>query len=147
MVDSIPISQFLSRCCVTQAVTELVETCELAFTGDTGPEFITAAGSEDALRARLLIMELSFIDDRVSPESAHVSPSRPPSVYKCKGLSVSIIKTFNQKTKTCVFYLIMKNKINCGNHGRLQSCSVASHPCWRVSSIVGRTLRQASSTK
>ena len=57
-----------------QAVTEQVETCELAFTGDTGPEFITAEGSADALRARLLIMELTFLDDKVTPQSAHVSP-------------------------------------------------------------------------
>ncbi|KAK9835680.1 hypothetical protein WJX74_005763 [Apatococcus lobatus] len=54
-----------------QVVTEQLETCELAFTGDTGPEFITAEGSADALRARLLIMELTFLDDKVAPESAH----------------------------------------------------------------------------
>ena len=62
---------------LAQDITEQIETCELAFTGDTGPEFITAEGSEDALRARLLIMELTFLDDKVSPESAHVSQSWP----------------------------------------------------------------------
>ncbi len=29
--------EFLSTCCVTQAVTDSVKTCELAFTGDTSP--------------------------------------------------------------------------------------------------------------
>ena len=66
-----------------QAVTEQVETCELAFTGDTGPEFITAEGSTDALRARLLIMEMTFLDNKVTPESAHVSHVLMKPGYRC----------------------------------------------------------------
>jgi ribonuclease Z len=57
---------------VVQEVTVPVEVPELAFTGDTSSEFITAAGSEDALRARLLIMELTFLDDDVTVERAQV---------------------------------------------------------------------------
>lgn len=59
---------------VWQAVTVPVEVPELAFTGDTSAEFITAAGNEDVLHARLLIMELTFLDDEVTVEHAQVPP-------------------------------------------------------------------------
>ena len=47
-------------------VTDTVETCELAFTGDT---LIDVLDQEEVVRkARLLIMEVTFVDDRVSVE-------------------------------------------------------------------------------
>ena len=47
-----------------------VEVPEVAFTGDTSSEFITRPGNEDVLRARLLIMELTFLADDVTVEHA-----------------------------------------------------------------------------
>ena len=44
----------------------------MAFTGDTSSGFLTQPGSADALRARLLIMELTFLDDEVTVEHAQV---------------------------------------------------------------------------
>jgi ribonuclease Z len=42
---------------------------ELAFTGDTTAGFLDEPGlPEDVLKARLLIMEMSFLDDSVSVE-------------------------------------------------------------------------------
>ena len=55
-----------------QEVTQLVEMPEVAFTGDTSSGFLTQPGSADALRARLLIMELTFLDDEVTIEHAQV---------------------------------------------------------------------------
>ena len=49
-------------------VTQPVETCEVAFTGDT---LIEAIEREAPLRtARLLLMEVTFLDERVSVEAA-----------------------------------------------------------------------------
>jgi ribonuclease Z len=51
-----------------QDVHETVETCEVAFTGDT---LIEAIEREETLRtARLLLMEVTFLDDRVSVAAA-----------------------------------------------------------------------------
>lgn len=55
-----------------QEVTRLVEVPEVAFTGDTSSGFLARPGSADALRARLLIMELTFLDDDVTVKHAQV---------------------------------------------------------------------------
>lgn len=47
-----------------------VEVPEVAFTGDTTVEFLTLDGCADALRARLLILELTFLDDDVTLQHA-----------------------------------------------------------------------------
>ena len=53
----------------------------MAFTGDTSSGFIADdPGSADALRARLLIMELTFLDDDVTVEHAQVCTTLP----KCR---------------------------------------------------------------
>lgn len=57
----------------------MVETAESAFTGDTSAAFLTAPGSKDALKAKLLIMEATFLDDDVSLEHAQVRVSLMPS--------------------------------------------------------------------
>ena len=62
-----------------------VEVPELAFTGDTSSAFITAPGNADVLRARLLIMELTFLDDDVTVEHAQVLPHPV-----CPGLRLSL---------------------------------------------------------
>eukprot|EP00270_Netrium_digitus_P018267 TRINITY_DN6918_c0_g1_i3.p1 TRINITY_DN6918_c0_g1~~TRINITY_DN6918_c0_g1_i3.p1 ORF type:complete len:193 (-),score=47.59 TRINITY_DN6918_c0_g1_i3:211-720(-) len=51
-------------------VTDQLDVPEVAFTGDTTPQFILDPDNEDVLRARLLIMEVTFIDDSVTPEHA-----------------------------------------------------------------------------
>ena len=57
-------------------VTATVEVPEVAFTGDTAADWIDRAadGSDavaaDALRAKLLICECTFVDDRCTPEDA-----------------------------------------------------------------------------
>jgi len=50
-------------------VTEIVRSVELAFTGDTRPEILER---EELLRgARVLVIECTFLDDRVSARDAH----------------------------------------------------------------------------
>ena len=46
---------------------------EVAFTGDTTAEFITDPANAEVLKARLLIMECTFLDDFNTPEKARVS--------------------------------------------------------------------------
>ena len=65
-------------------MTDTVEVPEVAFTGDTTSDWITNASGDpvaaDALRAKLLICECTFVDDSVTPE-ARVIPrvqSQPP---------------------------------------------------------------------
>ena len=59
-----------------ERVTRTVEVPEVAFTGDTAADWIDRAadGSDavaaDALRAKLLICECTFVDDRCTPEDA-----------------------------------------------------------------------------
>ena len=55
-----------------QEITHRVVVPELAFTGDTTAEFITDPANEEVFKARLLIMECSFLDDAMSPEGAKV---------------------------------------------------------------------------
>ncbi|CAI5948982.1 unnamed protein product [Closterium sp. NIES-65] len=64
-------------------ITEEVEVGEVAFTGDTTAEFITDPANAHVLRAKLLIMEVTFIDDSVTIEHArkfghiHINELRP----------------------------------------------------------------------
>ena len=51
-------------------VTDKVEVPEVAFTGDTTAAWIDDPANVDALRAKLLIMECTFVDDSVSKEDA-----------------------------------------------------------------------------
>jgi ribonuclease Z len=52
-------------------VTDELQIPEIAFTGDTTIEFLAGAtGQEDWARARLLFIEMSFLDDLVPPEAA-----------------------------------------------------------------------------
>ena len=46
---------------------------EVAFTGDTTVEFLDSEDAEAALTAKLLIMELTYLDDTATPEQAKVS--------------------------------------------------------------------------
>lgn len=55
-----------------QEITHRVVVPELAFTGDTTAEFLTDPANEEVFRARLLIMECTFLDDAMSPENAKV---------------------------------------------------------------------------
>ena len=55
-----------------QEITHRVVVPELAFTGDTTAEFITDPANEEVFKARLLIMECSFLDDAMSPDGAKV---------------------------------------------------------------------------
>lgn len=47
-----------------------VQTPEVAFTGDTAIDFVTQPGNEDVLRARVLVMECTFMDDKVDQDGA-----------------------------------------------------------------------------
>ncbi|GAQ80583.1 tRNAse Z1 [Klebsormidium nitens] len=51
-------------------ITDVEEVPEVAFTGDTTAEFLTDPGNADVLRAKLLIMEMTFIDDSSTVEHA-----------------------------------------------------------------------------
>lgn len=51
-------------------ITDKVEVPEVAFTGDTTAAWIDDPANADALRAKLLIMECTFVDDSVSKEDA-----------------------------------------------------------------------------
>ena len=58
-----------------QEITHRTVVPEIAFTGDTTAEFITDPANAEVFKARLLIMECSFIDDAMSPKGAKVSQS------------------------------------------------------------------------
>ncbi|KAG0602123.1 hypothetical protein M758_11G161900 [Ceratodon purpureus] len=51
-------------------ITDTVRVSEVAFTGDTTPDFILDDANIDALQAKLLIMETTFLDDAVTIEHA-----------------------------------------------------------------------------
>ena len=51
-------------------VSDRAELPLLAFTGDTSGDWVTLDGAADALRARVLIMECTFVDDAVSVADA-----------------------------------------------------------------------------
>ncbi|KAH9563787.1 hypothetical protein CY35_05G143300 [Sphagnum magellanicum] len=52
-------------------ITETIKVPEVAFTGDTTSNFITNKANQDALDAKLLIMESTFLDNYMSVEKAH----------------------------------------------------------------------------
>ena len=56
-----------------QEITSRVVVPEVAFTGDTTSEFITDPANAEVFKARLLIMECTFLDDVNTPEKARVS--------------------------------------------------------------------------
>ena len=58
-----------------QEITQEVIVPEIAFTGDTTADWISMPGNEEVLKAKLLIMELTFLDDCVSAEHARVRSS------------------------------------------------------------------------
>lgn len=43
---------------------------EIAFTGDTMSDFIVDSNNSDVLRARVLVMESTFVDNRITVEHA-----------------------------------------------------------------------------
>ena len=51
-------------------VSDRFEVPVVAFTGDTSGDWVALPGAEDALRAKLLIMECTFVDDAVTVEDA-----------------------------------------------------------------------------
>lgn len=51
-------------------ITDTIETPEVAFTGDTSIDFVTLPGNDDVFRARLLIIECTFLDDAVDRAGA-----------------------------------------------------------------------------
>ena len=61
--------------CPCQEVTYPVVTPEVAFTGDTAAEVFDSPGFEDALAAKLLIMEATFLEEEISREHAKVTTS------------------------------------------------------------------------
>ena len=75
---------------------------EIAFTGDTTVDFITDPANEEVLRAKLLIMECTFLDDEMSPEDAKVSGTdyayELHAAYLCSFLSMQILKRKLSKT-------------------------------------------------
>ena len=58
---------------VLQEITSRTVAPEVAFTGDTTADFITDPANAEVLKARLLIMECTFLDDEMSVEGARVS--------------------------------------------------------------------------
>ncbi|CAO2037965.1 unnamed protein product [Urochloa humidicola] len=51
-------------------ITNTVSTPEIAFTGDTTSDFITDPDNADVLRAKILVVESTFLDDSISVEHA-----------------------------------------------------------------------------
>ncbi|CAH2067283.1 unnamed protein product [Thlaspi arvense] len=51
-------------------ITNSITTPEVAFTGDTTSDFVADENNVDALKARVLVMESTFLDDSVSIEHA-----------------------------------------------------------------------------
>ncbi|MCL7033510.1 hypothetical protein MKW94_025018 [Papaver nudicaule] len=51
-------------------ITNTLTSPEIAFTGDTTSDFITDPNNADALKARILVMESTFVDDTKSVEHA-----------------------------------------------------------------------------
>ncbi len=72
-----------------QEITHHVVVPELAFTGDTTVDFITDPVNEEVFRARLLIMECTFLDDEMSVEDAKVHKADVEGFMDC-GLGLGI---------------------------------------------------------
>ncbi len=70
-----------------QEITHHVVVPELAFTGDTTVDFITDPANEEVFRARLLIMECTFLDDEMSVEDAKVNKAAIEGFVDCSWVS------------------------------------------------------------
>ena len=68
--DLSPVARNTCDCSPLQEVTEAHEAAEVAFTGDTTIDWVREPSAAAALRAKLLIMEVTFVDDAVSPAAA-----------------------------------------------------------------------------
>ncbi|CAL5222304.1 g4646 [Coccomyxa viridis] len=66
----LPNAEIRDRRLAGEEVTYPVVTPEVAFTGDTAAEVFNSPGFEDALAAKLLIIEATFLEDDISPEHA-----------------------------------------------------------------------------
>ena len=67
------VSMLLNYACASEArklVVMHAQVDEVAFTGDTTIDFVKDPANAPALRARLLIMECTFLDDAVDQEGA-----------------------------------------------------------------------------
>jgi ribonuclease Z len=53
-----------------EEISDKIEVPEVAFTGDTTGDWVDNPANADALKAKLLIMECTFVDDSVSKENA-----------------------------------------------------------------------------
>jgi len=51
-------------------ITDTIRVPEVAFTGDTTPDFILDKANKDVLESKLLIMEATFLDRSISIEHA-----------------------------------------------------------------------------
>ncbi|GMH21935.1 hypothetical protein Nepgr_023778 [Nepenthes gracilis] len=51
-------------------ITNIITSPEIAFTGDTTADFLVDLANADALRARILVMECTFIDDTMTVDHA-----------------------------------------------------------------------------
>lgn len=82
-----------------QEITRLIVAPEIAFTGDTTVDFITDPANEEVFRAKLLIMECTFLDDEMSPEDAKVSNTKYAyelhAAYSCFCLGMQMIEWEN----------------------------------------------------
>jgi len=63
-------SEIRDRKLAGEQMTDLIEVPEFAFTGDTTIGFAHLPENADVLRAKVLVMELTFVDDRISKEDA-----------------------------------------------------------------------------
>ncbi|KAL9227381.1 hypothetical protein vseg_003072 [Gypsophila vaccaria] len=53
-------------------ITDTLSSIEIAFTGDTTPDFVVDPANVDVLRAKILVMECTFVDDRATAEHARL---------------------------------------------------------------------------
>lgn len=53
------------------------QVAEFAFTGDTTRDFMNDPANDPVFSARVLVMELTFLDDKISPEQARVRNTAP----------------------------------------------------------------------
>ncbi len=94
---------------------------EVAFTGDTsGALFEQQDGNDDLYKARLLIIELTFVDDTVTLEQ--VSYNRVDSVHG----SVSWLQKYSPGD--CLLALLLFYWHNSGQH---MMCNLAFRTCIR----------------
>ena len=57
---------------ILQIISDAQQIPEVAFTGDTTIAFLDLPGADLALKAKLLIMELTYLHDIVTPDGAKV---------------------------------------------------------------------------